>query len=259
MNQRILQIANIAGFLGMVTVNVLANALPINGKTTGQLSDQYPNLFVPAGITFAVWGLIYLLLAAFTVYQARDLFAGREAGLPFLRRIGWWFFASSALNALWIFAWHYERVALSVVIMLLLLGSLIAIYLRLGVGRPVESPEVKALVHVPFSVYLGWITIATVANITAWLVDIGWDRFGLSEAFWTVAMLAVATALTLAVLLTRSDIFYGLVVLWAFAGILIKRLAEPTPALQPIVLSLVIGMALIAAAAIARFTRWLAA
>ena len=134
-SQIVLSILNIIGFIGVVIVNGLANALPINNKATGELSDQYPNLFVPAGLTFSIWGIIYILLAIFVVYQLVVTFRKDESGLNPFKKIGYLFFISSILNMGWIFSWHYEIVPLSLLIMLLLLGSLLAIYLRLGVGK----------------------------------------------------------------------------------------------------------------------------
>ncbi len=253
----VLQIANIAGFLGLITVNVLANALPINGKSTGELSGLYPNLFVPAGLTFSIWGLIYLLLAVFAVYQARTLFRPDLDGSTFLVRIGWLFFASCLLNMGWIFAWHYRQVLFSVLVMLALLGTLIAVYLRLGIGLRSGGAAQKLCVHLPFSVYLGWITIATVANITAFLVHAGWNRFGLSEVFWTILMIAVTTALALAVLSNRRDVFYALVVVWAFLGIILKQTVAGGEAAALLVPVLWVCIAVLLVGAALRLRGWL--
>lgn len=218
-----LQFLNIVAFVGTVVVNILANTLPIAGKTTGELSDLYPNLFVPAGFTFAIWGVIYILLALFVIYQALDILKLNKN--PVVEKIGVWFILASLANMAWIFAWHYEQVFLSLLVMLVLLISLLRIYLRLGIGVSKVSKDEKYFVHLPFSVYLGWITVATVANVTAFLVDINWGRFGLSEVTWTVVVIVVATLITLKMLQKHGDIFYSLVVIWAFVGILAKRLS----------------------------------
>ena len=243
-SQVILSILNLFGFLGTVVVNALAVTLPLNHKTTQQLSDQYPNLFVPAGLTFSIWGLIYILLAIFVIYQLIVTFRKGESGLNPFKKIGYLFFISSILNMGWILSWHYEIVPLSVVIMLLLLGSLLAIYVRLGVGKKGATKKEQYLTHLPFSVYLGWITIATIANITALLVDINWNRFGLSEQFWAVAVIIVGIAIALSVLLRRQDIYYCLVVDWALFGILLKRLADLLP-VQNVVIVTIVGLVLI--------------
>ena len=227
---RILKVLNILAFAGMVLVNGLATTLPINGMGTGELSDLYPNLFVPAGLTFSIWGVIYLLLLGFVIYQA--LHRSDEV----VKRIGWLFIISSAANIAWIFAWHYTLVGLSFLIMLVLLASLIMLYLRLGIGlpesrRPLERTRGnRSLVFGPFSVYLGWITVATIANATALLVHLNWNGFGASQSFWTVFVIAAALVITILMLVTRRDIAYSLVVIWALLGIVIKRAFEdPTP------------------------------
>ena len=130
-----MSILNLFGFLGTVVVNALAVTLPLNYKTTQQLSDQYPNLFVPAGLTFSIWGIIYILLAILVIYQLIVTFRKDESGLNPFKKIGYLFFVSSILNIGWIFSWHYEIVSLSLLIMLLLLGCLLAIYLKLGLGE----------------------------------------------------------------------------------------------------------------------------
>ena len=149
-----------------ITINVLSNTLPFNGLTAGEISDSFDVFFVPAGYVFSIWSIIYLGLIAYAVYQA--LPAQRENTR--LRQTGWWFVLSCVGNSIWLFLWHYGFFAVSVLLMLTLLISLIMVYLRLGVGRgPVPWGE-RWLVHVPFSIYLGWVTVATIANITAFLI-----------------------------------------------------------------------------------------
>lgn len=238
---------SLVAFLSVVVVNILANTLPINNKNTGELSDLYPNLFVPAGFTFSIWAAIYILLGIYIIYQLVIAFKKDTSGKTFIEKIGILFFISSILNIAWIFAWHYEIVWLSLIFMLGLFGSLVIIYLRLRIGKSGAKNIVKGFVHVPFSVYMGWITIATIANVTALLVDLGWNRFGLSEQFWTVLVIAVGIIIALAVLFFRNDIFYCLVVDWAIFGILMKRLGDKaTPALFVVIIA-IIGLAVITA------------
>ncbi len=254
-NKSLLSMLNMLGFLGTVIVNGLATALPINNKSTAELSDQYPNLFVPAGLTFSIWGLIYILLAIFAIYQLVIVIRKDTQQSSFIDRIGLLFFGSSIANIGWIFAWHYEIVPLSLVLMLILLGCLIAIYLRLGIGKSTSNKSEKYLVHLPFSVYLGWITIATIANVTALLVDINWNTFGLGEQFWAVAVIAVGIAIALSVLFTRKDVFYCLVVDWALIGILIKRLAVETIPDQSVIIITIVGLVLISVGIIVQIVR----
>lgn len=212
---------NVIAFLAMVTVNALAVLLPLNGVTPGQVSDAYPTLFAPAGITFSIWSVIYLLLLLYTLYQA-GLFAGRAPeGLGAAKRIGPLFALSSLFNIAWIFCWHFDQIPLSLLCMLGLLATLIAIYRRMG-KAPLSMQE-RFMARIPFSIYFGWITVATIANVSAALVSLGWDRFGLSESFWTTAILLVGLAIGLAVILPQQNVAYGLTMTWAYLGIFIKH------------------------------------
>lgn len=250
----ILSILNLLGFLGTVVVNALANILPINNITTGELSDLYPNLFVPAGLTFAIWGLIYVLLGIFAIYPLIARVRRDPQKVEFVQKIGPLFFISCLANIGWIFAWHYQILPLSLVLMLVLLGCLLAIYMRLNIGKSEATRSARYFTHLPFSVYLGWITIATIANVTALLVDFNWSSWGLGEQFWAVAVIIVGIAIALSVLFTRKDIYYCLVVDWALLGILLERLAAATPA-QGVVIVAVVGLALITGTVIAQLIR----
>ena len=254
-SRKSLGIFNVVVFIGTVIVNSLAMTIPLNNKTTGELSEQYPNLFVPADLTFSIWGVIYLLLAIFIIYQLTHAFRKNEQSPSFIEKIGILFILSSLMNMCWIFAWHYEMVPLSLLIMLVLLLSLMAIYVRLGIGRSNASETEKYLVHLPFSVYLGWITIATIANITALLVDINWNRFGLSESFWTVGVLIVGIAIALVMLFYRKDIFFALIVDWALLGIWIKRNSVDTEPIQSIIITVIIGISLISLGIVTQLIR----
>ena len=245
---------NTVGLLLVLTLNGLANALPINGMTTGAVSDRYNNLFVPAGYTFSIWGLIYLLLTVFVVYQW--IVARRSSGArPFIAQVGAWFFVSCVANASWILAWHHELLPLTLVLMLVLLGCLLAVYLRLGIGVRSATRGERMLVHLPISVYLGWITVATIANVAALLTSIQWDAFGLSAQFWTVAVISVATAIALAMAFRRHDIYFCLVVDWALAGILMKRLGDSTVPDQAVVITIVAALVLVSTAVIIQVAR----
>ncbi len=214
----------VVAYLGTVFVNYLANALPIGGVTTGQASDAYPNLFTPAGLTFAIWGLIYLLLGIHTLRQLGCWASGSSrARERLLARVGWYFVVTSLANVAWIFAWHHGHIALSVIIMLTLLTTLthIAHMLR---GETFSKRD-ELLIRTPFSVYFGWITVATIANITVLLVSIEWNGFGLAKDVWTIIVLCIGALIgTWRTLQDRSSA-YGAVLVWAYAGILYKHLA----------------------------------
>ena len=204
----------------MVAVNAMANILPINGIGTGEVSDSYPNLFAPAGLTFAIWGVIYLLLALFVVFGFFTPSSKEAAGR--LKLVRTFFIISSLANAAWIFMWHYGLLPLSLILMLVILVSLIIISSNLA-GKALPFRE-RLFLRLPFSVYFGWITVATVANVTALLVDLGWDGFGIPESSWTIVILIIATLIALAVISKNRDWAYGAVVVWAYCGILIKHL-----------------------------------
>ena len=217
------QIVNLLSVILGLTVNILASALPLNGQNTGEISDRFQVYFVPAGYVFSIWGIIYLGWIAFTVFQFQP---SQKESLR-LRRLGYLFALSNLANAAWLFCWHYNLFGLSVLVMLTLLGLLIASYLRLNVNRsPISTFEYWS-VDILFSVYLGWITVATVANITDWLYFVGWDGFGISAPVWAVIMLAIASLLGLGMALTRRDVGYLAVLIWAFIGIAVKQTSEP--------------------------------
>jgi hypothetical protein len=212
----------------MFILNMLSARGLINNTTPGELSDKMPNLFVPSGITFSVWSVIYVLLFLFVTYQARGLVKTSVEDAKYLKSIGWFFVLTNIANSCWIFAWHYELVPLSLIFMILLLVSLIAIYLRLGIGLGrVTHRRDMIFFHLPFSVYLGWITVATIANVTAVFVSVGVEPYTFLAVMLTVVVIFVATLITSLMLIKRRDVAFGLVIIWALIGIVIKRL-DPT-------------------------------
>ncbi|MHB8132643.1 MAG: TspO/MBR family protein [Anaerolineaceae bacterium] len=221
MKDRQRQAAVILSILITLLVNGLANALPINGQNTGEISDRFQVYFVPAGYVFSIWGLIYLGLIAYAIYQA--LPSQRENHR--LRAIGWPVVLTGIANSVWIFFWHYELFLLSIIAMLTLLISLIVIYIRLGIGRMITSRSETWFVQVPFSIYLGWITVATVANATSLLDYLKWDRFGLAPELWMGIILVVVVLIDVIMNFSRYDVAFTLVILWALAGIGIKHAA----------------------------------
>jgi hypothetical protein len=212
------QIMNMIALVVVVIINGLATGLPLNGQDTGEISDRFDVFFVPAGYVFSIWGLIYLALIGFAIYQ----FLPSQRDNADVARIGYWFVASSVANSAWIFLWHYNYFGASVVVMLALLVTLIVIYTRLDINRRATSTADKWLIHFPFRIYLGWISVATIANITSYLDFVNWGRWGLAEETWFVIMMGVAVVLALAMTIARRDAAYLLVLVWAFAGIAIK-------------------------------------
>ena len=221
-----LQILNIIAFAAVVIINGLADFLPINGQTTGAIAGQYPNLFTPAAVTFSIWAVIYSLLLLFSIYQGSTLFETEKRKLDkkekVVDKIGMLFILSCALNIAWIFAWHFNALWLSVLVMLGLLITLSKIFVRIH-NAALYNGKSKWFVYVPFSVYLGWISIATIANITTWLVGIQWDAFGIDPSIWTSIMIILGTALGAIMLLKKNNMYFSLVIIWALAGILLKQ------------------------------------
>jgi hypothetical protein len=211
-------------YVAMVIVNFLANSLPINNRSTGVISDAYPNLFAPAGFAFSIWGLIYLLLALYVFYQF--ILSKKEDNSQkekFLKKINIFFIITSLANISWIFAWHYDFIGLSVLIMLLLLLSLIRIADILKADS--LSLNEKIFIKLPFSIYFGWITVATIANITVFLVSIGWDGFGIADYVWTSIILLIGALIGILRMSQDKNIAYGLVLVWAYFGIMFKHLS----------------------------------
>ena len=200
------QIVIVVALVLTIAVNGLAGTTVLNGQTTGEVSDKIPAFFTPAGYVFSIWGLIYLGLIVYAIYQA--LPAQREN--PRLRSIGYLFVLSCLTNAAWLVFWQYEVLLVTILLMLVLLGSLIAIYLRLDVNRSRVAAGERWAVHVPFSIYLGWITVATIANVSAFLYRSGWSTggLGISGEAWTVIMLATAVVIAAAISLRRGDLAY---------------------------------------------------
>ena len=213
------QVIVVVATLATIVVNGLASSLPLNGVTTGEISDQFAVYFVPAGYVFSIWGVIYLGLLGYTVYQA--LPAQRENAK--LRRIGYLYVGASLANTVWLFLWHYQLFALTVPVMLALLGLLIVVYLRLEIGQRSVTAAQRWLVNIPFSIYLGWITVATIANVTSLLEYWEWNGWGIYPEYWAVIMLVVGALVAAAVSITRGDIAYIAVIVWAFAGIAVKH------------------------------------
>jgi len=217
------QIANLVTVIIALTVNILASALPLNGQNTGEISDRFQVYFVPAGYVFSIWGIIYIGWIAFTIYQFRS--SQKES--PRLRRLGYLFALSNLANATWLFTWHYNFFGVGVLVMLTLLGLLIVSYLQLDVNHTSVSRAERWSVDIPFSIYLGWITVATVANVTDWLYLVQWNGFGIAPQTWAIIMIAVASLVGLAMALTRNDAAYLFVLVWSFIGIAVKQTPAP--------------------------------
>ena len=231
------QLAVILAAITTVVFNILANALPLNGLNTGEISDRFVVYFVPAGYVFLIWFFIFVGLIAYGVYQVR----ADQRDNPRLAATGWLFILSCVGNIAWLLCWHYEQFYYTLPFMLLLLGCLILIYVRLGIGKVEVSNGERWAVQVTFSIYLGWITVATIANISQLLYYIKWNGWGIEAATWTVIMLVTAALVGLAVAYARRDLAYSLVLVWAFIGIAVKHAAIQNVAVTAWLMAILIG------------------
>ena len=214
-NSGLLKWLNIIAFVAVVLVNGLAGSTTlIGGQDTAQVSDNNFTLITPAGYTFAIWGIIYTLLGLFVIYQALPSDKGKTT-----EKVDWFFILSCIANICWLFLWQFEYLAVSVVLMFLLFASLLKAYLNLGISKSSISWRERIAVHAPFSVYFGWITIASIANVAAALVSVGWNGLGLSAETWGILVILIALLITTLVVITRRDVAYGLVIVWALIGI----------------------------------------
>jgi hypothetical protein len=241
-------IVNLIALLVVLTVNFLAEALPLNGLTSAQIANRYPNLlYFPANYAFSIWSVIYAFLIAFGIYQVLPA----QRNNPHLQRIGWLFVASCVFNAAWLISFHYLQFAISMVMMIALLITLIVIYWRLGVGIEPVSRATKWLIHIPFSLYLGWITAATITNAAYVLTDAGWGGFGIEAQTWAIVMLAITGVLAGYIVYTRRDIAYGLVIIWAVTSIAVRHADIAPVNLTSIIVS--VAVALLVAYALWRY------
>lgn len=248
----VFQAINIVAYIVTLIVNGLAGSTTIiGGVTSADVSDMYPTLVTPAGFTFAIWSIIYLLLALFVIYQALP----KNKSKPFLGQVSWFFGLSSIFNISWLFLWHYDFVTYSVILMLGLLSSLILVYRRLDIGRATVDIKERLMIHLPFSVYLGWISIATIANISVALTAISWDGFGIEASTWAILIIIVALALSLLMIVLRKDVAFCCVVIWALFGILSNQSEYENIVLVSWIVIVVLAVAIGATFVLSKFKR----
>jgi hypothetical protein len=235
--KKTLQILNGIAFISMIYINYLSNTGLINNNTNATVSRSFENLFTPAGYAFSIWGIIYLLLLGFVVFQGRSLFKKvKDEGV--VEKIGWWFIISCAANSLWLFAWLHETLLLAAIIMVVLLASLIQINLKTGAQIETQPLKIKLFVWLPFSMYMGWISVALIANMAALLTQWSWNGFGLSEVFWTVFMIVIAGLVNMWVTRKRHMPIFSLVGIWALVAI-----AMANKGVEPIIVTSAYGVA----------------
>jgi hypothetical protein len=222
MKTRTLQISNIAALILTVAVNYLSNTGIFNGNTMASVSASYQNLFTPAGYAFSIWGIIYIGLGAFVIYQSKGLF-GPSGTRDIVDKVGWLFVVSCLANCLWVLAWLYDFTGISVIIMIILLSSLLMIMQRTRMELDVIALKKVALEWWPFTIYIGWISVALIADVAAYLTKIGWDGFGLSEVTWTIVMIVAAVAVNLLITWKRAMREAAMVGAWALVAIAVAN------------------------------------
>lgn len=215
------QIVTLVAIILAFVVNVASNIFPFNGLTIGEISNTLFKevLIIPANYAFIIWGLIYLGLFAFAIYQVLP----SQKNDPDLRKIGYFLVIASIAQSIWVYLFSFRFFILSVVAMLLILLPLIATYLYLGIGKTPVSRLKKWCVHYPIGVYLGWISVATVVNIASALYFQNWNGWGISAEIWTVIMALVASIISAVITLQNRDITYTGVTIWAMIAIAVKN------------------------------------
>ena len=219
-------VGNILVFALAIAVNAMATSIPLGGQTPPEISARYPSLFTPAGFTFSIWGIIYLGLFLFVIYQSLPAQRSSEA----LGKIDSLFKINCLANAAWILAWHYDFLILSVLIMLIILASLVGIYRTFDHNQASKSSGERLLVQLPFRLYTAWISVATIANISTVQNAMGWDNVGTDAVTWTLLKLALAGALGAAMVIRKTDAAFILVIAWAAYGIAAKQADTPAVA-----------------------------
>ena len=225
-------------FAFVITANTLSNALPIHGQTMPEISAKYPSLFTPAGFTFSIWGVIYIGLLLFVAWQALPAQRANEH----VARISKYFQLNCLMNGLWLVAWHYDWLTLSLVLMFGILATLVGIYRTLILEFRSASLPQRLVAHVPFSLYTGWITLAAIANASVLQTAYGWDDAGIDAVNWTLVKLALAGAIGASVLLKNRDVVFAAVVAWAAWGISVMQHGTPRVAGAAVTLSLLMIM-----------------
>ncbi|MFA6080621.1 MAG: hypothetical protein WC753_04060 [Candidatus Gracilibacteria bacterium] len=245
---------NLVAYIVMIVVNTLAIIIPLGGMTTGELSDKYDSLFTPIAFTFSIWSIIYTLLLIFVIVGIINLIRGKNKKNTLTnQRINWLFGLTCLFNGGWMLAWQYQYVGLSVIIMLGFLVTLIRLYTEIRKNTNHLNAADTYITLPTFSIYLGWISVATIANISAWLISVQWGAWGISPVTWTIIMIIIATLLGLIMLAKNRDVFFTLVILWALYGIMSKRISVDPVVFASIITTTQVCMAFLVGAMTGKF------
>lgn len=247
---RILAIVNAILLVIHIAVSYLTQTSLLTKKDVSQVSDKFPTYFTPAGITFAIWGVIYLALLSFVIYHLMKAFRSTETDTANqeLKLIGWSFAINNLATIGWLFAWTSEQLGLSMILILIQLVCLIYIHTRLRIHNAHKSMANKAFTQFPLSIYFAWISIASIANISIYLTSVGWTGWGVSAVNWSITMIAIAVMLAVWVINRRRNVFFGLVVIWALYGISTKGREVGSVEYEPIIMVASIGIGIVALA-----------
>jgi hypothetical protein len=251
-NTKTLSILNTLCFLLAFLISNLSQLGVFGNKDIADISRKYETLFTPSGTTFAIWGLIYLSLFVFCFYHLVKAFNSPENNEfnKYTQSIQYYFAINNLAASAWVIAWLNEQLALSVILMLIQLITLLIINIRLHLYNPHTNWAVKLITQMPLSIYFGWICIASIANISAWLVSLNWNGTGISATYWTIILIGLSALLTLFIIFVRRNLFFALVVLWALFGIMQKnKIADPV-LYQNIIQAAITAMAIIVLAII---------
>ena len=233
-NDKLRQFAVLFSIITMIVMNYLSNVRAFGGKTNAEISDKYHTLITPAGYAFSIWGVIFLGLLAFGVYQG----LGSQRTNPRFRAVGWWVVLNALCNAIWSPLFNNERIGIALLVILVMLFSLAIIEQHL-LARPnvpfiatnpdatlpesSASPTETWLARIPFSIYFGWLTVATILNVAVYLKSTNFDLLGLNEQTWAIAMLIVGLLVGAIVFNRFRSIAYILVFAWAYRAIAVEQ------------------------------------
>lgn len=221
--KKILQISNGVALVATIIINYLSNTGLLNGQTIGDVSKNLQTLFTPAGYAFSIWGFIYLLLIGFIFYQGRSLFSKNTSTDDVVLKIGWWFVLSCVANSAWVFLWIFGYTGLSCIFILLLLFSLMQIIFRCRLELDVAPFSKMLFIAWPFVFYAGWVAVASIANISAYLYKIGWDGFGIAAQTWAIIMIIIAVLINIWAIQMRNLREFALVGAWALVAIGVRN------------------------------------
>jgi hypothetical protein len=230
----------LAAIIGTIAVNAWSNIAPIGGQNIGEIAntDFADVLIIPASYAFSIWGLIYIGVLAFGIYQLMPA----QRSNPIIRRVDYLVILSCITQAIWVFLFTLRQFWWSVLMMVGILLPLIGIYLLLGVGKRRVSRQEKWFAQIPFSVYLGWISVATIVNVASALFANNWDGWGIAPETWTVIMMVIATAIGATLNLQRRDLAYPLVIIWALVAVAVRQIDVASVAIAAIGLAAVLGI-----------------